>query len=143
MSEERKSSFTCLLAHHLPAPWGTLTLLVVPSSSILGSSLRFSRLWLLLLKIKEEKGEEEEREGRREARDFLIPLFLLRLLTYIAASLPKVAKLPGKRSLCFFNHDLAPASVPLGLLELLRLKSAVTSGYQIQWISFNLLSQSL
>lgn len=85
----------------------------------------------------------EEREGRREAGDFLIPLFLLRLSTYTSASLPKVAKQPGKRSLCFFNHDFAPASVPLGLLELLGLKSAVTSGDQIQWISFNLLSPSL
>ena len=62
--------------------------------------------------LKEEKGQEEEREGR--------------LSTSIAGSLPKAAKLPGKRSPCFFISPSRSASVPPQHLKLVRLKSTMT-----------------
>lgn len=120
MSEGGMSSFTCLLA---PPPSSSMG---DPHSSccpLFLNSLSFSRLRLLLLLKIKKKGEEEEREGRREAReDFLDPLFLLRLSTYIAAWLPKVAKLPGKTSLCFFISWSCSCFCSSWLLKLLKLK---------------------
>lgn len=49
-------------------------------------------------------GEEEAREGGKEAgEDFLVPLFLLR---QSISQLHSPAKLPGKRSLCFFTSSV-------------------------------------